>query len=641
MMLQDVRILLIDDIQTQFYLVEGLLLQAIGSRFTLDWVTTPQASLEMLNEHDYDVILLDYDLGQYTAVDFLKLFAEHDFTIPVIVLTSHNRMDVDLAVMHAGATDFISKTQLNAEILERTVRYTLERARYMNAIRESEVRFRAMVEKGSDLILELDGNGTIVYISPSCWHLLGYPEDEMTRTLLTDYIHPDDLPQFASLLETLIRQTNSPAGQNFQLHNASGNYVWFEFNATNHLKTDGVNALIISGRDVTEQRKRLQVEQSQRKTAEALLDTSIALNSTLDFDDVIERMLENIGSIIPHQSANVMLIDENNRTYTKATKGYHTYDYELDPMQFVIQVDEMPTMSQIVATKSPLLIHDTDTHPLWKKIDQEMQYRSYLGAPILEDDIVIGFINLESLHPHQFNDNHVEYLQLFAFLASLAISNARAYDEAQQLAIVEERQRLARELHDAVSQTLFSSSVIADSLSKSNFDDVEHIREGLERLTQLNRGALAEMRALLVELRPKAITDSPLSELIKSLTDSLQGRGNVQIELKLSDAPIIFPPKVQLNLYRLAQEIFNNIYKHAQAETVHIDMRQQIDQVEIVIADDGIGFDLNNIPANHHGIRIMHERVQAIGASLDIDTTPNEGTFIHIHWKANPQGAIR
>jgi len=631
-MRDNIRVLLIDDEQTQFYLIEGFLIQAMGTRFKLDWVTTPQSCLEMMNKQAYDVVLLDFNLSKYTALDFLKLFQDENITTPVIVLTGHGSFDIDVTVMNAGAVDFLDKTDLNTRTLERSIRYAVEHAQVLDQLRQSERRFRAMVEKGSDLILQVDGNGQIIYASPSVTRLLGYMEMDLIGQPLTDYVHEEDLQNLAGMLEHLITISDAPPLETYRVRTTTEEFVWFEFVGTNLLTVPGIKAIVINGRDISERQKRLEAEYNQRVIAEALLDSSIALSSTLNFDDVISRILENIGTIIPHQSANVMMIDDDGFTRVRASRGYDSYDAVVENANFVFDTQATGTFATMIASHRPLLINDVAKSNLWTHFEGDMPYQSYLSTPVLDQDNVIGFINLESLESNQFDNNHVEYIQVFAFLASIAMTNARTYEQSHQLAALEERQRLARELHDAVSQTLFSASVIADSLTKSDFSDTTKCRTGIEKINQLNRGALAEMRSLLVELRPQAIVNSPLSDLIKNLCNGIQGRGDIEIQLQVVGEFDILPEIVQLQLYRITQEVLNNIYKHARATLVNVELRKQNGQIDIVIADDGIGFDLEAIPAGHHGIMIMQERADKIGASLQVDTASGEGTYIHVTW---------
>ncbi|MEL6528209.1 MAG: GAF domain-containing sensor histidine kinase, partial [Chloroflexota bacterium] len=322
-----------------------------------------------------------------------------------------------------------------------------------------------------------------------------------------------------------------------------------------------------------------------------------------------------------------MLIDDNNTTQLQAHKGYT--DINLPSADFSFNVHTTKTLARMLATQQPIVIHNVADSVLWTPQGEIEQSGSYLGTPIVDGDDVIGFINVESDETNQFTHAHIEYIKLFAELSSIAITNAKQYDQASHIASLEERQRLARELHDAVSQTLFSASVIADALTRESNNALK-MHLGLEQLAQLNRSALAEMRSLLVELRPQAIINTPLSNLIETLCDSLRGRSELNIMLEMNTFDVNIEPKVQLNLYRMVQEILNNIDKHAQANVINIELRARNSQIEIIVADDGIGYDVDAIPAGHHGITILRERAERIGADLVIDTELGEGTYIHI-----------
>lgn len=631
-MQEHIRVLLVDDAEAQYYLIEGYLLQTKTMAFHLDWAASLDAALVLVQQHNYDICLLDYELGPYTGVDVLQHFRQLEVDTPVIILTGYGTHDVDMAVMEAGAVDFIDKTALSARELDRSIRYAIQQARHIEALRQSELRFRAMVEKGSDFIFQLDGQGRVIYTSPSITRILGYTETTLLNKALIDYIHADDLPIIAEMFNTLTTLPENPPIANYRIRCQDGRWLWFESIAANLLKTPGIEAIIVNAHDITERRQLLEAEQEQRAIAEALLDTSNALNSTLDFDDVLLRILENVGNVIPHQSANVMLIDENNRTYLSSARGYEHYPIPFSAEDFVFNIDEVSTLQKMAQTCQPLIVSDVLNSSLWVHSGTQNGIRSYIGVPIIADGEVTGFINLDSPSPHYFSEKHVEYLRLFANQAVIAIRNARAYQQAQDLAALEERQRLARELHDAVSQTLFSASVIADSLTRLIESDPSKLQMGLEKLTQLNRSALAEMRSLLVELRPQAIVSTPLPELLRNLANGLRGRANIDVHLEIMGDLIELKPDVHLQFYRLAQEILNNVHKHAHAQHMHIDLRYLHGGVELAIADDGIGFDLNVIPPDHHGVRIMYERALKADIAITIDTAPDEGTYIHMRW---------
>jgi signal transduction histidine kinase len=244
---------------------------------------------------------------------------------------------------------------------------------------------------------------------------------------------------------------------------------------------------------------------------------------------------------------------------------------------------------------------------------------------------------------------------MFADQAALAIENARLREQAQQAAALEERQRLARDLHDEVTQTLFSTTLIADAMPELWATDPDEARLRLDDLRRLTRGALAEMRALLIELRPSGLTELPLRDLLRQLAEAAAGRTRIEIEVRVhGDAAGALPPDVQVALYRITQEALSNIGKHARATHATIDLGPVVDpdsgagaapqgpnepssaryhrELALCIEDDGIGFDPAQIPPGHLGIGIMRERSESIGAQLSIASQPGQGTRIEIRW---------
>lgn len=208
----------------------------------------------------------------------------------------------------------------------------------------------------------------------------------------------------------------------------------------------------------------------------------------------------------------------------------------------------------------------------------------------------------------------------------------RLYQQSQEMAALEERQRIARDLHDAVNQTLFSASMMAETLLVTADANPEKIKPGLQRIYQLTQGALAEMRTLLFELRPDALMHAELSSLLPYLVDSVVARTKARVEFDY-DGEIALPPDVKVAFYRIAQEALNNIVKHAQATEIAIGVYQMATEVVMRIADDGIGFDAAQLPPGHFGLGIMQERAQMIEAALEIETAPEQGTTIVLHWK--------
>lgn len=208
---------------------------------------------------------------------------------------------------------------------------------------------------------------------------------------------------------------------------------------------------------------------------------------------------------------------------------------------------------------------------------------------------------------------------------------------ARQAAVAEERNRLARDLHDAATQTIYSAMLIAEALPQVYARSPAEGERNLSKLRQLVRGGLAEMRALLFELRPWTLDTVPLTRLLEYLRDSLQGRVRVDVtwDLRAECDP---PAATKAAVYRISQEAFNNIVKHARASRVAVTLRCDSERGWLVVEDDGRGFDAVAVGGDRMGLAIMRERAEAIGATLDVTSAPGQGTRIKLTWSVMEAG---
>jgi PAS domain S-box-containing protein len=210
----------------------------------------------------------------------------------------------------------------------------------------------------------------------------------------------------------------------------------------------------------------------------------------------------------------------------------------------------------------------------------------------------------------------------------------------EEIAALAERERLARRLHDAVTQTLFSASVIAESTPRFMENNPELAERNLEQLASMLRGALAEMRSLLIELRPEALAGKSLDELLPTLVDASQIRLNCPIDLEIEGESDL-PEDVTIVFYRVAQEAITNIIKYAEADKVSVKVVCDEDDLVMVVKDNGRGFKLDEIPPGHFGLSMMTERIDQIGGELTIDSKPGHGTQIKASWAEGRKGVDR
>jgi PAS domain S-box-containing protein len=207
----------------------------------------------------------------------------------------------------------------------------------------------------------------------------------------------------------------------------------------------------------------------------------------------------------------------------------------------------------------------------------------------------------------------------------------RLAEEMQEKAAAGERNRLARDLHDAVSQTLFSASLIAEVVPRLWERDQNEGKRRLEEVRQLSRSALGEMRTLLFELRPAALAEAELSDLLQQLVDTITGRARIPVTLEIS-GKMILPAEVKVALYRIAQEALNNIAKHSGAKQAKVELSYKHNQVLLRVSDNGKGFDKSALPPESLGVGIMKERASAAGADLIIESKAGCGTTVATKW---------
>jgi signal transduction histidine kinase len=257
--------------------------------------------------------------------------------------------------------------------------------------------------------------------------------------------------------------------------------------------------------------------------------------------------------------------------------------------------------------------------------------RFLVRVPLVARGQLLGAFYLGGYSQRPVTPEELSLLKAIGGQIGVAMETARLHVQAGEMAVTAERNRLARELHDAVTQTLFSASLIAEVLPKLWQRNPGEAQRSTEELRQLTRGALAEMRTLLLELRPSALTEASLGDLLRQLGDAVTGRARLPVQMHIAgDRPL--PPDVQVAFYRIAQEALNNAVKHARASQLSMELLLDPLPVRMTIGDDGCGFDPAHTSPGHLGLEIMRERAAAIGAELAVETTLEQGTRVRVTW---------
>jgi signal transduction histidine kinase len=372
----------------------------------------------------------------------------------------------------------------------------------------------------------------------------------------------------------------------------------------------------------------LEAEQRRAEQFRVISEVGRQITSILDIDELLREIVRSLKETFGYYLITVGLI-EGDEVVFKAGVKTHWDDPQFQPPS--VKVGGKGITAWVAATGEPILAPDVSKEPHFLFLPDAAETRSELAVPLKTKTAVIGVLNVESDQLNAFDESDLAVLQSLAHQAAIAIENAHLYERARELAILEERQRLARDLHDAVTQTLFSSSLIADVLPRIWERNQDEGWQRLEELRQLTRGALAEMRTLLVELRPTDLAEAELGDLLRQLAEAISSRAQIPVTVDVEGQRPL-PTEVKIVLYRIAQEALNNVVKHSAANRVMVSLRYQPDRVMLYIADDGRGFDPSSIPGERMGLDIMRERVEAIDAALTIESEIGFGTQVKVIW---------
>ena len=391
----------------------------------------------------------------------------------------------------------------------------------------------------------------------------------------------------------------------------------------------------------------------RRRVAEALRDILAVINSDRPLDEVLDYIVNQADWLLGAGATVLHQIEEERQLVTiqassglpeeLASTGAIPYDATwVDEAIHSRQPHAIPDLEKARAGTGP----ETDPEARrWLEVICQ-HYQSFLAVPLIVEGQVEHGLAFYYAEPQAFSDEQIGTAISLADQAALAIENARLHESAKELAAVDERQRLARDLHDAVSQNLFSASLIAETLPVLWKDSPEEAEQLLDKLRQLNRGALAEMRGLLMELRPAALVEASMVDLLQQLGQAVSGREGIPVTV-LVDEPCSLPADVHVALYRIAQEALNNVVKHAQASQVEVSLHclrpdsQQAsstfqirrgEEFTLRIRDDGLGFDPPSASQERLGLGIMRERAQSVGASLEIESQVGRGTLVTVVW---------
>jgi signal transduction histidine kinase len=291
-------------------------------------------------------------------------------------------------------------------------------------------------------------------------------------------------------------------------------------------------------------------------------------------------------------------------------------------------------LGAMLESTEPVRTPDIKTHPRyrwWPAAHPDMG--SFLGVPVVSKERVIAaFYLTDRIGQDEFSAADQEAIEVLAAHAAVAIENARSYDLARELSVIEERNRLARELHDSVTQRLFSLELAAETATTLLDRDLDAVRVQLARVQEMAREAMAELRAVIFELRPATVQDEGLLVALRKHVDVLRRVEQRPISFTADGGLPPVGPGAEAETFRIAQEALNNALRHSGAARIWVRLGARDGRLTLEVGDDGVGFDPGApaLRARRLGLTSMEERATELGGALVVDSTPGAGTRVRL-----------
>ena len=365
-------------------------------------------------------------------------------------------------------------------------------------------------------------------------------------------------------------------------------------------------------------------------TLKAVSDAVLAVAAEVSVDEVLQRLVDSSRELAGARYAALGLPDGDGGFRRFLTSGMSD--------KLIASLGPLPrqhgVLGAMLETQSPYRTGDIHSHPRfrgwWPAGHPDM--RSFLGVPIVAPQGVIGaFYLTEKIDAPDFSDEDEELIRLLAAHAAIAITNARLYEQTRELSIAAERNRLALELHDAVSQKLFGLVLSAEAAGTLLERDPEAAGDQVAKLQALAQEALDELRSLVFELRPPDLERDGLGGALRKHVELLRRLQQQEIELDL-DGELPADAERDREILRIAQEALQNALRHARADHIAVRVSADDGRILLEVEDDGVGFEPDAVDTRSRrlGLTSMEERARRLGGTLEIRSAPNAGTTVRL-----------
>src|SRR3989440_2052024 len=481
-----------------------------------------------------------------------------------------------------------------------------------------------VVGSSSDGVAALNQAGRIVYANPAVGDVLGVSPESMIGTALLDYIVPEDRPQFGPYVADITLRR--AARFEVRAMRPDGDVRELEVSHTLTVARGHPVAAVIF-RDITETNRL-----GRAATALAQVATNMAVTQP------IERMLEVVARSVVEATdavaASVFLLEDQGTLRTAGTWGLPTgFIHAIDAAG---QAGAARPALEAIAKQAGFMYEDLPDRILSDpafasahSVVRDVPWKLVVTIPMIHGGRALGALSAYFRPGQRPNEPTMTFFHAIAALAASSAEIFRLVSASQHQVALEERQRLARELHDSVSQALYGIALGARSARNRLARTPERAAEPLDYILGLAEAALADMRSLILELQPEALEREGLVGALGKRANAIKGRYGIDMRTDLPEEPPI-PLGTKQDIYRIAQEALHNLVKHSRAKHASLRLRVDRDALTMEVADDGEGFDPSRSYPGHFGLPSMRERAQSRGGELQIESRPGEGTTVRV-----------
>lgn len=394
----------------------------------------------------------------------------------------------------------------------------------------------------------------------------------------------------------------------------------------------------------------IQAEHSQRLLAESINQISKILTSTLDRDELLSLFLDQLETLVPYDSANVMLLQDG-LLYMHVARGYGEFSAPADISKITFIPNKTFLMNDVLMGTQPVILNDTYKSPQWTWAACGEHIRSWMGVPLRVKDNAIGLFSIDKSSPNFFTEKHAQLASALSKHAALILDNALLFAQLQEahtqlralsVKIIEaqekERKKIAIELHDHAGQALLALRAELQVLRYNLVKSPEKVQQQIDYLDQIVLDLNKDLEQLAYDLRPPTLNALGLVSALKQYIADFGKRMDIQADFTHdTDIPRL-SEAIELVCYRTVQEALTNFAKHAQADHVEVTLNYFRDTIYLVVKDNGVGFK-NQETNGRRGFGLMgiNERLADIQGDLVVHSQPEEGTELVVTIPANSE----